>query len=80
MTKKKLASLLEKNGFEILSINKKIFINSSLSFIINDNISDVAIKLEKLIPDNYDVEYTRCYTAVISRKVNILKNKFISYR
>jgi hypothetical protein len=75
MNKKQLAKLLNQNGFEILDVNKYIFVSSSLSFITADELTDLAFKLEGLLPNNYEVEYRRFNTAVIGKKVNIYKSK-----
>lgn len=57
MRKKELAKIIANAGFEIYDVQKFIIVNSSLSFILNDELTETGYKLESLLPDGYETEY-----------------------
>lgn len=72
MRKKELAKIIAKAGFEIYDVQKYIVVNSSLSFVLNDELTETGYKLESLLPDGYETEYNHRLgnTVFIKRKLN----------
>lgn len=72
LRKKELAKIIANAGFEIYDVQKHIVVNSSLSFILNDELTETGYKLEGLLPDGYETEYRypSGNTVFIKRKLN----------